>query len=551
MFRVSFLSIMVVWLLASACSSEPEITILHNVNGYTLLSDGSLHEFGAIAFSEGKVLMTGTDEEILGAYPAAARNDGNGRTMLPGLIDAHAHVMGLGESLLRVNLMGAQSVKEAVGWVKSYADENQDLEWILGRGWNQTHWTVNEFPTAADLDAVVSDRPVFLRRVDGHAAWANTMALEIAGITADTPDPPGGAILRDANGRATGVLIDRAMYLVGQHVPEPGDYERRRALDLALGSIAEHGITGVHDAGTGVEAYQLFREYADKGKMTSRIFSMISGAGETFDILSANGPYVDGQDLVFLKSVKLYSDGALGSRGAALKEDYSDDPGNRGLLFDTEEAFYQQIKKVASKGFQVGIHAIGDNANYTILNAFERYLNEAGDQGLRHRIEHSQIVSVEDIPRFREIGLIASMQPVHATSDMNMAEDRVGPDRILGGYAWRKFLDQGTVIASGSDFPVEKVNAFHGLHAAVNRTDHDGNPPGGWYPEQAMTRTEALRSFTLDAAYAGLAEDRLGTLETGKWADFIIIDRDYFTIDSADIWKIEVLETWLAGKRVY
>lgn len=546
-----FLGLGLLLMLMWGCTSKPHTTVIYNVNGYTIGSDGGLHTFEAIAFKDGKILETGAINALLETYTHALHLDYEGKTMLPGLIDAHAHIMGLGESLLRVNLAGSATLEEARQRVADYADEYDDLQWITGRGWNQTHWPENEFPTAADLDEIVSDRPVFLRRVDGHAAWVNTLALELAGIDEDTADPQGGAILRNEDGSATGILIDRAMYLISEHIPAPDENEQRRALDLALENITRLGITGVHDAGVSSSAFRLYQEYASRDRLTTRIYGLISGAGATFDELSADGPYVSVDDMLTLRSVKLYSDGALGSRGAALKEDYSDEPGNRGLLFDTEDAFFEQIKKVTDAGFQAGVHAIGDKANYVILNAFERVNAEFANHGLRHRIEHAQIVDVEDIPRFAELGLIASMQPTHATSDMNMAEDRVGPDRIRGGYAWRTFLDLGVVVASGSDFPVEEVNPFYGLHSAVTRTDHDGNPLGGWYSEMAMNREEALRSFTLDAAYAGHAEDRLGTLETGKWADFIIIDEDYFNMDESQIFAVNVLETWVAGRRMF
>lgn len=534
-----------------SCGKDTQTTIFHNVNGYTNSPSG-LITFDAIAVSEGKVLETGSYEALLDSYPGADLIDGDGNTMLPGLIDAHAHVMGLGDAILNVNLMGLTSLESTLEAVAGYAREFEDLEWIRGRGWNQVLWDENRFPTAAELDSAVSDRPVWLRRVDGHAGWANSRALELAGINRDTPDPDGGAIIRDENGDATGVFIDRAMGLIERHIPEQDDQYRATALGAALEEIRRMGMTGVHDAGTGVEAFNLMKQFADEGKLTARIYGMISGSGEVFDELSKDGPVIGyAGDRLYLRSVKLYSDGALGSRGAALIEDYSDDPGNRGLLFNDADEFTQMIGKVASKGYQAGVHAIGDRGNRTVLEAFANVREMQGDQGLRHRIEHSQIVNLDDIPRFKELDIIASMQPTHATSDMNMAEDRVGPVRIKGAYAWRTFLDQGTVIAAGSDFPVELSNPFHGLYSAVTRADHDGNPTGGWYPEQILTREEALHGFTLGAAYAGHMEDVAGSLEPGKWADFILIDRDYFEVPEEEIWQIQVLETWLAGERVY
>jgi len=537
---------------AAACNRASDTLVIHNVNGYTLSSaDGSLLTFEAMAIRDGKILEIGSDDGIVLAYPLAEKRDGEGRTVLPGLTDAHAHVVRLGESLLMVNLMGTQSLDEALERIQSYAGQYPDLPWVVGRGWNQVLWE-QDFPTAADLDRIIPDRPVYLTRVDGHAAWVNTAALQAGGITAETPDPTGGAILRDQNGEATGILIDRAMYPVRSLIPEPTEDEQRLALELALEEMRTVGLTGAHDAGTSVAHYRMYKEFADNGTLTARIYAMISGSGEVFDELAADGPVIGyADDLLHMRSVKIYSDGALGSRGAALLEDYSDDPGNRGLLFYTEDEFTSMIEKVSTRGFQAGVHAIGDRGNRIILNAFERVRDQYGDQGLRHRIEHSQVVSPPDIPRFAELDIIPSMQPTHATSDMNMAEDRLGLIRILGAYAWRTFLDQGSVIAAGSDFPVELSNPFHGLYSAVTRMDQRGSPEGGWYPRQSLTREEALHGFTIGAAYAGHLEHVTGTLESGKWADFIVLDRDYFTIPESEIWQIQVLETWVAGRKIF
>jgi predicted amidohydrolase YtcJ len=553
----SFLLVFILVLLG--CAGKSDITIIHNVNGYTLTSengyltrDASVVSFGAMAMRDGKVLATGTSEDLRGQWPDAQLIDGGGRTLLPGLIDAHAHVMGLGDAILNVNVMGLTSLDATLDAVRAYGEKYPELGWIRGRGWNQVLWPENRFPTASELDRAEAERPVWLTRVDGHAGWANSAALALAGITRDTPDPDGGQIIRDASGEPTGVLIDRAMYMVSRHIPAPDRAEQRLALEASLAEMRAVGLTGVHDAGTGIEAFALMKEAADQGLLTTRIYGMISGAGDVFDALSAEGPVVGyADDRLFLRSVKIYSDGALGSRGAALLEDYSDDPGNRGLLFNTEDEFADMIRKVASKGFQAGVHAIGDRGNRTILNAFERVNAELGEQGLRHRIEHSQVVSVADIPRFVSLGVIPSMQPTHATSDMNMAEDRVGIYRILGAYAWRTFVDQGSIIAGGSDFPVELSNPFHGLYSSVSRQDHAGRPEGGWYAAQRLTRAEALHGFTLGAAWGGHMEELVGSLEPGKWADFILVDRDYFTVPHEEIWQIQVEETWLAGQRVH
>lgn len=551
----------------SADDESADILVLYNVNGYTLQgfeqgTHGNIHRFDAIAMRNGRVLQTGTSGDLLGAYPRARRMDGNGRTLLPGLIDAHAHVMGLGDARLSVNVMGIRSLDATLEELARYARQYPDLTWIRGRGWNQVLWPENRFPTAGELDKAVSDRPVWLARVDGHAGWANSRAMQLAGITRDTADPEGGAIIRDEHGEPTGVLIDRAMDLVRNHIPPPGPEERRLALKEALEEIRSMGITGVHDAGVGVRDFEIMREFADEGRLTTRIYAMIGGTGADFDTFTGRmdapvSGYAD--DRLFLQSVKIYSDGALGSRGAALLEEYSDDPGNMGLLLYPEEELLSMVEKAVSHGFQVGAHAIGDRANRVMLDVFEEMYARAGSgnlaisereaRELRHRIEHAQVVHPEDIPRFRELDIIAAIQPVHATSDMNMAEDRLGPDRMAGAYAWRTFLDEGVRIAAGSDFPVELSNPFHGLHSAVTRQDGDGRPEGGWYPQQKLTREKALHAFTLGAAYAAHMDHITGSLEPGKWADFIIIDRDYFTTPEPDIRDIRVLETWLAGER--
>ncbi|EIM03413.1 amidohydrolase [Rhodanobacter denitrificans] len=540
-------------LLALAPAAQATDLLVDNVNGYTLDSHGKLQHFQALLVEQGKVVATGSHAELAGRAGDAKVIDGHGRTLLPGLIDAHGHVLDLGYARNSVDLTGTQSLQEALAKVKAYAAAHPDAKWILGGGWNQEIWKLGRFPTAKELDAVVSDRPVWLSRVDGHAAWANSAAIKLAGVDAATKDPSGGRIERDASGGPAGVFVDGATDLVNDKVPAPTAQERAAALDAALAEMASVGLTGVGDAGIDLDTYRLYRDYADAHKLTARIYAMIRNTGAAFDTISQDGPLIGyGGDFLTMRAVKLFADGALGSRGAAMLKPYSDDPHNRGLLFMPPAAMTAKIDKAFAKGYQVAIHAIGDGANREVLDSFATaYKTHPAAIALRNRVEHAQILSLQDIPRFVPLKLIASMQPTHATSDMNMAEDRIGHQRIAGAYAWQRFLKQGTVIAGGSDFPVESPNPFYGLYSAVTREDHDGQPPGGWYPQQDMTLVQALRAFTLDAAYAEHAEHTLGTLEPGKWADFILIDHDIFRDPASRIWNTKVLQTWVGGRQVY
>jgi predicted amidohydrolase YtcJ len=531
-------------LWASAACAD---TALHNVTGYTPTNSG-LRDFSVLVFDAGgRIVATGNDD-LLETIAAEDRIDGHGNTVLPGLTDAHAHVYNLGYLASSLNLTGVTSLGNAIALIEDYA-KRRSAGWILGRGWNQVIWPVQEFPRARDIDAVVADRPVWLRRIDGHAGWANSKALELAGIDDKTPDPIGGKIVRDERGNATGILVDKAMNIVEAHVPAPGRHDIRESYRLAVDQLLSLGITGVHDAGIDRTDAEVYMSMADDGELGIRIYAMLADAGANLDAFPEPVRRY-GNDHLDIAAVKLYTDGALGSRGAALLEPYEDDPENRGLPFWTQEQLDGFVHKANTKGFQVGIHAIGDLGNRMALDAFERAQGGAMSP-LRNRVEHAQIIAMDDIPRFAELGVIASMQPIHATSDMNMAEDRIGPDRMKGGYAWRHLLDSGAVIASGSDFPVELPNPFLGLYAAVTRQDRAGLPRGGWYADQAVSREEALHSFTLAAAWAAHQEDRLGSLEPGKWADFIVIDRDYFEVPVSEIDDIRVLQTWVGGKLAY
>ena len=528
-------------------------TIIDHANGYTLTAAGTLQRFTSLGFDDlGRVIAVGSEKDTAARLPDAQHIDAQGKTLLPGLIDAHGHVFELGEIASGVDLFGATSLGGAVRAVAEFSRAHPKNAWIVGYGWNQEVWKLGRFPTAAELDAVVNDRPVLLHRVDAHASWVNTKALEMAGINKDTPDPAGGKIERDANGKPTGVLVDSAMELVNKVVPLPTPAQARGTLDNALTALAKVGLTSVHDAGIKVAQDDLYRDYADHGKLTTRVYAMIGDTAGDFDELAKEGPLKSyANDVYALAAVKLYSDGALGSRGAALMSPYSDMPSTKGLLFYPNDEMLSKMNKAMKAGYQVNIHAIGDAGNRQILDAYAQLIPKYNNAPLRHRIEHAQVVALDDIPRFKKLGVIPSMQPTHATSDQNMAEHRVGPERIKGAYAWRTFLDQGSKIACGSDFPVESPNPFEGLHAAVTRQNNAGVPAGGWYKNQAMTMNEAFRCFTLDAAYAANQENVIGSLEPGKWADFILIDRDIFKVAPEQIGKTVVLQTWMGGKRVY
>ena len=524
-------------------------TLVTNVNGYTLNRDYELVHFSALQFTGDTIDAVFTDVDTLPSEPDA-RIDGAGRTMLPGLIDAHGHVSSYGLGLLRVDLTDTRSEAEAAQRVLAFAEANPDVEWIQGRGWNQVLWDSNAFPSADSLDEMINDRPVWLSRVDGHAAWANSLAMELAGIDRNTEDPVGGQVVRDDNGEATGVFIDSAERYIEAVIPRPAFTEQKAALQAAMTSLASYGITSVHDAGIGSNIVRGYKELVAEGPLPIRIYAMLSAADPLYQDRLAEGYFRSEDSTLSIESVKVVADGALGSRGAALLDDYSDDPGNRGLLRHNDERLEFLMRAAMNAGFQVNTHAIGDQANRKVLDNYQRLIEETGTGARRHRVEHAQILRFEDIIRFAELGVVPSMQATHATSDKNMALNRLGMMRIQGAYAWRKLLEAGARIANGSDFPVEHPNPFHGLHASVTRQDRQNEPVGGWYPEENMTLIEALASFTLDAAYAGHQEDQLGSLEPGKKADFIFIDRDLFGIPLSEIWKIRVTETWVGGRLI-
>ncbi|MFQ3311698.1 MAG: putative amidohydrolase YtcJ [Colwellia sp.] len=546
--KMKFISAISMLLISTSLIAQT--TLIKNVNGYTFI-DKSLKQFSAISFThdtinkvylQGEVLETPTDTIVI---------NGQGRTMLPGLIDAHGHVLGYGHSLLRVDLVNTASELDAVNRTISYAKHNDSLSWIQGRGWNQVQWSNNSYPNAKSLDEAFPNKPVWLRRVDGHAGWANSKAMALAGITSASKSPAGGEIIKDKNGQPTGIFIDNAMDLIIASITQPSLTEDKIALTRAMQSLASLGLTSVHDAGIEQKNIDLYKSLASENNMTIRINGMLYLPSPNWQQQLEQGPYKTTDEMFVMHSVKIQADGALGSRGASLINDYSDHSGHKGLLLHDNKMLQQYIDFSMNAGFQVNTHAIGDNANKLILDLYQQAINKSKTKVLRHRIEHAQVLRLEDIPRFSSLNVIASMQATHATSDKNMAVTRLGTERILGAYAWRKLLDSNAIIAAGSDFPVESPNPFHGLHASITRQDHKDLPLGGWYADQKMTRTEALRSFTLDAAYAGHQEKIIGSLEAGKKADFILLANDILTMPENNIWQEQVLQTWVAGKKVF
>jgi predicted amidohydrolase YtcJ len=550
--RVAKKCVALVAMLLIPIAASSATTLIHNIKGYSM-RDGERVSFTALEYADGKVTAIYSSEAAMAASQAGNRIDGGGATLLPGLIDAHGHVSSYAQALTSVDMTGTTSEDEAAARIAGFLEASPDAGsgWIRGNGWNQVLWDSGEFPDRASLDSVTGERPAAFSRVDGHALWVNSAALRAAGIDRNTPDPDGGQILRDADGEPTGVLIDNAMSAIRAAIGQPSVDEFEDRLELGLTALAALGLTGVHDAGISAREMQAYRNLQAQGRLPIRVYAMLSVRDPANDATLEQGPWTAADAMLSVRSVKILADGALGSRGAALHEDYSDQPGHRGLLVLDADSLRHHMQRSVASGFQANVHAIGDRANTLVLDEFERLNQEPASRSLRHRIEHAQILRPTDIGRFKALDVIASVQPTHATSDKNMAGDRLGEERLEGAYAWQTLFESGARLAGGSDFPVEPAEPFFGLHAAVTRQDRNGEPPGGWRVGEALSRNQALSLFTEDAAYAGHAEESLGRLEPGYAADYVLVQDDFFAVSRDQLWQNRVLATVVAGKPVY
>ncbi|MFC1509301.1 amidohydrolase [Candidatus Omnitrophota bacterium] len=554
-FMTSLLMVLPLFLLFLSCAVSPlQPADLVLRGGKIATVDDSFSFAEAVAVRGDTLCAVGSNEEIKPYIgPQTTIIELGGKLVIPGLIDAHVHLRGYGISLLSLDFRGTTSFGQIIDMVAEKAKTLEPGEWILGRSWDQNDWDIKKLPSHKALSNAVPDNPVYITRVDGHAAIVNKKGMDMAGITARTKDPDGGEIIRTTNGRPTGVFIDRAMGLVSKMIPDNPPERTREAIVLAGERCLEAGLTGVHDAGTSTATIDHYKYLIDNDKLGIRVYAMLHPPAHegAVDYLKKNRLIGYGGNFLTVRSIKLFIDGALGSRGALMFEPYSDRPGYSGLTMNSGERALELSLDALAAGFQMCTHAIGDMGNSIILDAYEQALRKQPSHDHRFRVEHAQIVSLNDIPRFSASGVLPSMQPTHATSDMYWAEDRVGPERIKGAYAWRKFLDSGTIIPCGSDCPVEEINPMLGLYAAITRQDNKGWPEGGWYPEENMTREEALRGFTIWAAYSAFQENILGSIEPGKLADMVVLSKDILTVPAEEILTTVPEYTIVGGKIRY
>ena len=536
--------------LASAARGDADLIVtaatIHTVDAKVPLAQ-------AFAVRDGRFVYVGAREGARALRgPRTRMLDLGGATVLPGLIDAHLHFLHVGQALHEVDLAHAATFDEVVRRTVAFAATSPD-PWIIGDGWDQNLWPDKAFPAHDALSATLPDRPVVLNRVDGHALLANAKAMALAGIAPGTTDPSGGRIVRDAHGAPSGVFIDNAMGLIRRAIPPPSHAQLVRAGAAALGECHRWGLTSIGDPGVGAAGIAAYEELVRAERYTIRNHVMLAGSDDA--LLAATlprGPRALGPDgRLAIRAIKLYADGALGSRGAALLAPYDDDPGNSGLTITPQPHMQEVCERALRAGFQVCTHAIGDRGNRTVLDAYEAALRAVPARGHRFRIEHAQVLAPSDIPRFKALGVIPSMQTTHQISDMGWAQARLGPERVKGAYAWRSLLDTGVVIANGTDAPIEAVDSRRTFHAAIARQNEANQPPGGWYPNQRMTRAEALRSMTIWAARANFMERVTGSISPGKCADFAVLDRDWLRAAPEAIMATRILATYVSGQPVF
>lgn len=528
-------------LIQSCTSARQADLIVYNARVYTVDDKFSVAE--AFAVKDGRILEIGSSSDMLAKYNGE-KLDVEGRAVYPGFIDGHAHFYSYGESLQHANLVGTSSWEEILGRLKAFEKENPE-GWILGEGWDQNDWEVREFPDNEKLNILFPDRPVMLSRIDGHAAIVNKAALDLAGIK------PGvklnGGEVETTDGRLTGILIDNAQGLVYSKIPKPSEESKREALLDAQKNCFAVGLTTVTDCGISYKMIPLIDGMQKGNQLKMRIYAMLSDSKANYDYLFNRGAFKT--DRLHVRSFKVFADGALGSRGACLLEPYSDKAESSGFLLSSKEHFAEVAQLIAEKGFQMNTHAIGDSANREILNVYAEVLKGRNDR--RWRIEHAQVINEDDFALFGQNNIIPSVQSTHATSDMYWADDRLGPERIKGAYAFKQLLDQNGWLVLGTDFPVENINPLYTFYAAVARKDMNGYPEGGFQPENALSREEALRGMTIWAAKGNFEEEEKGSIEAGKLADFVILDQDLMTASEDDLFKVKVLKTYINGENVY
>lgn len=532
--------------IISACSDkkskEKADLLVYNATIYTVDSAFTIAE--AMLIKDGKILATGDTASLLKEYEAKDRLDAQGKFIYPGFIDAHAHFAGYGNSLQRVNLVGTTSWEEAIERVKQFAAENTG-GWITGRGWDQNDWDVKLFPTNEKLNELFPDRPVLITRIDGHAAIANQKALDLAGIKAG--DTLTGGEIEEMEGTLTGLLVDNAIDLVSSKIPAQTEEQFKKALQAAEQNCLAAGLTTIDDCGLSFGNVETIKKLQESGELKMRLYIMLSDEKANFDYAAKTGMIKT--DRLNVRSFKVYGDGALGSRGACLLEPYSDKEGHYGFLLSRPGHFDSIANWISDKGWQMCTHAIGDSGNRTMLNIYAKYLK--GKNDLRWRIEHAQVVNQNDFSLFGANAIIPSVQPTHATSDMYWAGERLGAARVKGAYAYKQLLQQNGWIPLGTDFPVEDISPLKTFFAAVARRDAKGYPNGGYQMENALTREEALRGMTIWAAKSNFEEKEKGSLEKGKFADFVILDSDLMKATEADLLSVKVLMTFLGGEKLF